>query len=486
MRSNIKSVNKARTYEGAMAAPSVNAEVQLERLVATCLLFENTFYESGSTIADNIAAQCKKVKPQFIASLAKKARTEFNLRHVPLFLLAQLDVNRKRLKEDERSLISNTVADVVRRADELAELLAIISKVNGKPIKKCLSAQVKKGLAKAFGKFNEYQLAKYNRDSEIKLRDVLFLVHRKPVAEGRSKIVTREYHDGFEGEVRRHSKGEGAVLKRLVDGTLETPDTWETRLSSGADKLKSWTELLQEGKLGPLALIRNVRNMREAGVGDSLVAKAIHGIKAGSGILPFQFMSSLRSASSTQVKNALDFAMLQSLQGKQILPGKTVLLIDVSGSMDRNLSARGESTRIDAASALAILLRETCEDFAVATFSTKTIALANPERGIKLANRIETSQSHDGTELFGAIKDVNRFYGNVDRLIVITDEQASGFGYQAMPSPVADRGYIINVAPYAPALDASGGWTRISGFSERIVDYIRYEEGLTGYASEEE
>lgn len=484
MRTNVKAVNKAKTHGGATAAPSIAAEQQLERLVATCLLFENTFYEKGSDIADNIAAQCKKVKPQFIASLAKKARTEFNLRHVPLFLLAQLDVNRARLAEDDRHLISDTVAEVIRRADELAELLSIIGKVNGKPIKKCLSAQVKKGLAAAFGKFNEYQLAKYNRDGDIKLRDALFLVHRKPLAEGRAKTVIREYHDGFEGEVRRHNKGEGAVLKRLVDGTMETPDTWEVRLSSGSDKLKAWKELLKEGKLGPLAMVRNVRNMAQVGVPDSLVAKSIHGIRAGSGILPFQFMSSLRHAPTKIVRDALDFAMIQSLEGKAVLPGKTVLLIDVSGSMDTAMSSRGESTRIDAASALAILLRETSENFAVATFSSKTVALGQPERGFALANRISTSQQHGNTELYSAIKDVNRFYGAVDRLIVITDEQATGYG--VMPAPAAKIGYIVNVASYAPGLDVSSGWTRINGFSERIVDYIRYEEGLTYDASEEE
>jgi len=39
---------------------------------------------------------------------------------------------------------------------------------------------VKKGLATAFPKFDEYQLAKYDRGGPIKLRDVLFLSHAKP------------------------------------------------------------------------------------------------------------------------------------------------------------------------------------------------------------------------------------------------------------------------------------------------------------------
>ncbi|MFO7863430.1 MAG: TROVE domain-containing protein, partial [Salinivirgaceae bacterium] len=96
-----------------------------------------------------------------------------------------------------------------------------------------LSAQVKKGLAAAFQKFNAYQLAKYNRDGEVKLRDVLFLCHANPT-----------------------SQEQELVWKKLIDGTLESPDTWEVNLSSGADKKETWERLLREEKLGALALLR--------------------------------------------------------------------------------------------------------------------------------------------------------------------------------------------------------------------------------------
>jgi 60 kDa SS-A/Ro ribonucleoprotein len=489
MRSNAKAVNTARTHGGAVAAPKIEAVHQLERLVSTCLLFERSFYESGDETAKNIADQCKKVDPIEIARMAVRARTEFSLRHVPLFLVAQLDLNRNKLKESDRHLIADTVFQVVRRADELAELLSVIQKVNGnKPLKKCISAQVKKGLARAFGKFNEYTLAKYNRDNAIKLRDVLFLVHRKPAAEGRSKLVSRQYEDGNEGQVRRHSKGEGLVLKQLVEGTLPTPDTWEVRLSSGADKKKSWVELLEENKLGPMALIRNVRNMEQAGVPATPVAQAISRIRPGSGILPFQFLSALRNSTyGTKVNDALDRAMTASLEGRAILPGKTVLLIDVSGSMEGKLS-KGESSRIDAASALAILLREVCEDFNLVTFSSSTIVIGRPQRGFALSEQISKSQPHSSTQLFQALADVNRHFKSYDRLLVITDEQAtdSPFRGGSMPAPLSRNAYIVNVAHYKPGLDTSGGYKRINSFSERLTDFIRFEEGLNGDAAQEE
>ena len=102
-----------------------------------------------------------------------------------------------------------------------------------------LSGQVKKGLAAAFPKFDEYQLAKYDRGGPIKLRDVLFLCHAKP-----------------------RDAAQAGVWKKLIWGRLTTPDTWEVALSSGADKREAWERLLRENKLGALALLRNLRNMR--------------------------------------------------------------------------------------------------------------------------------------------------------------------------------------------------------------------------------
>ena len=209
MKTNVAAVHTERTHEGGMAR-SPEGISQLERQVASCMLFESGFYESGSDIAASIAKQCEAVAPAEIARLAVKARNDFKLRHVPLFLVAQLD---KRRGEDV-GLVKRTVYEVVQRPDEMGELLSIVQKENGgKPLKKVLSAQVKKGLAAAFTKFNGYQLAKWSRDETIKLKDVLFLVHAKPKGEEQA-----------------------ATWKALVNGTLESAETWELVLSSAKEK----------------------------------------------------------------------------------------------------------------------------------------------------------------------------------------------------------------------------------------------------------
>ena len=152
-----------RTHEGAPAR-RINAEKELRRSVMSCMLYEGEFYESGTSIADRIKDLVPKVSPELVASIAIEARTNMHLRHVPLLLVREMARHRTHRHE-----VRATLSAVIQRADELAEFLAIYWKEGRTPI----AASVKKGLADAFPKFDAYQLAKYNRDNPVKLRDVL-------------------------------------------------------------------------------------------------------------------------------------------------------------------------------------------------------------------------------------------------------------------------------------------------------------------------
>ncbi len=443
MRSNVAAVNTERTNEGGQARKP-KAEHQLLRQVATCLLFEDTFYENGSTIAKEIAQTCKEVAPETIAAVAIQAREDFKLRHVPLFLLVQLDLRRG----ESKGLLARTVERVVQRPDEMGELLSLIAKANkGKPLKKVISAQIKKGLAKAFRKFSAYQLGKWNRDTEIKLKDVLFLTHPKPLNEEQA-----------------------GVWKRLVLGTLETPDTWEVALSAGKDKKETWERLISEGKLGYMALLMNLRNMEQAGVDRPKVEAALAEGAPKSRALPFRFVSAAKAA--PQYTQALSDAMVSALSSSDKLKGTTYLLVDVSGSMDAPLSGKGTLMRLEAAAALGVLLREVCQYARVFTFSNQLMEVQNL-RGLGLVTGIYQSQPHGGTELKGAMNALVRACPAPDRLIVVTDEQSSD-GVGALKD--GTKGYLVNVAGYKPALQLDGRWTRISGFSERLVDFVRWHE----------
>ena len=251
-----------RTHEGA-AARHISSELQLRRSVLACLLWESQFYEDGVEIAGRIAELVPKVAVEKVAALAVEAREQMKLRHASLLLVREMA-----RQKTHRAPVSETLARVIQRADELAEFVAIYWKDGRVP----LSGQVKKGLAAAFPKFDEYQLAKYDRGGPIKLRDVLFLCHAKP-----------------------RDEDQAAVWKRLIWGRLTTPDTWEVALSSGANKGEAWERLLREQKLGALALLRNLRNMHEAGVDESLVLNALREMSAAR-VLPFRFLAAARYA----------------------------------------------------------------------------------------------------------------------------------------------------------------------------------------------
>ena len=282
-------------------------------------------------------------------------------------------------------LVAETIARVIQRPDELTELLAIYwADVLGpqqQRKRRPVSAQVKKGLARALTKFDAYQLAKYDRDGAVRLRDVLFLTHAKP-----------------------RDAEQAVVWKQLVDGALAAPDTWEVALSSGEDKRATFERLIAERKLGGLALLRNLRLMQGAGVERETLATALASMRVDR-ILPHRFLTAARYASDLEPE--LEAAMLKAIAGAPRLKGRTRLLIDVSGSMGAALSRQSELTRLDAACGLAVLARELCETVEVFTFSNAVKAVAN-RRGFALRDAIVASQPHGGTFLGRAVAEVDR------------------------------------------------------------------------------
>lgn len=423
------------THAGAPAVP-INAEQALRRSVMSCLLWESEFYEDGEKIAARIVRLASELPATTVAAIAIEAREVGNLRHVPLLLLSALA---RTAKSD--AIVADTIARVVQRADELSELLAIHAKVNGvtpDKVKSKISAQMKKGLARAFQKFNEYALAKYDRAGAIRLRDVLFLVHAKP------KDAEQE-----------------ELWARLVRNELTIPDTWEVQLSGGADKKETFERLIGEGKLGYLALLRNLRNMAAAGCDADVVKAAI--IARGSGaqrVLPFRYIAAARAA--PQYEPAIDQALSEAIAELPILAGKTVVLVDVSGSMDSQLSGKSDLKRVDAAAALGAIWPG---DVRLFTFSNEMVEVP-ARRGMAGVDAIIQSQPHGATHLGKALETLNAKV-KYDRLLVITDEQSN----DAVPDPTSERAYMINVASNKRGV-GYGKWNHIDGFSEGVLRFI--------------
>jgi hypothetical protein len=417
----------------------VSNEQELIKSVLACMLWQDTFYRNGTDIATEISTLVSKVSPDFTYSLALLARKDWNIRHTPLFLMRCLAAN--------KTMKAEWLAEVITRADEISEFLAIYWKDGKCPI----SNQVKKGLALALNKFSAYELAKYDRNSaSIRLRDVLFLVHAKPNDADKEKLFAD-----------------------LASNTLVSPDTWEVALSSGQDKRETFERLLASKGLGALAFLRNLRNMHESLVSHELISNYAKTLDV-SKVLPFRYLAAVRAA--PVFSNMLETLMLKSQKGAAKLPGKTQLLIDVSGSMDWDLGSKSDLTRIDAASALAILLKGICEDLEMYTFSTSLVRVKYPSSGFTLAEEINNSQPHSGTYLRSSLELLESHAPEADRLIVITDEESSdGAAINTRNIPA----YVINVAgTTSKGIKSVQGFHSITGFSEVIVRYIQVLESL--------
>lgn len=454
MRTNVRAVSTpdSLTFEGTPAKRLTDMQA-LQRAMASCLLWEDQFYENGEAIADRIKRLSLAVDPTQAAEIAVDARNRYKLRHAPLWVARWLASGTLA----QKAVVTGLLPRIIQRPDELTEFLSLYWKDGKVP----LAASIKRGLAQAFQKFNAYSLAKYNRDDAIKLRDVLFLVHAKP-----------------------KDAEQAATWKQLVDGTLPAPDTWEVALSAGANKKETWTRLLSEGKLGALALLRNLRNMQEAKVPDTDICNALQTVSVER-VLPFRFIAAARYA--PHLEPQLEQAMYRCLAGSPKLAGRTAIIVDTSPSMwMAKVSAKSDMDRFDAAAALAILCREVCESVRIYWFNERAGEVP-ARRGFALRDALAQTKGQASKGGL-AVKMANEH--GYDRIIVLTDgewhymdAELRGWGMQAgvahevSPAPLTDKAYLINVAAYRNAI-GSGKWTMLDGWSEAIVDFIQASEPI--------
>lgn len=419
------------THEGA-PSPSINKLQELRRSVMAAMLWEDTFYEGGGAAGKRVADLIKGIPFKDVAAVSIEAREKFKLRHVPLWITVALLRNRHNGRE-----VGDLIFNVIQRADEPGELLAMYWKDQPNAP---LTKQMKYGLGRALKKFDEYQLAKYNRDCAVKLRDVMFLVHSRPV--------------------------KPELFKKLADDELETPETWEVMLSKGADKKAVFEHLMLDKNLGGLAFLRNLRGMLEAKVDEDLI-RAYSEVANVSRILPFRYMTAAKYA--PRLEDMLEAMMYRSIAGMEMLGGKTAILVDHSGSMEQKVSEKSEITRFEAAAALAVLARELCDGVRIFTFSDRCIEVP-PRRGFAMVQAVKSVINPVSTMLGKAVRHVYSQFPECERIIVITDEQS-----QDRPQQPQGRGYIINVGTYQNGI-AYGPWLTINGWSEAIFDYVREYE----------
>ena len=435
---------RVRTHEGAPAQTGTVLQ-QLRRAVTSCLLWEDTFYESGEDIATRIHTLANQCDAGFVADLAVEVRQKHGLRHAPLWLILSL-LPRKDLSGKAKA---DAITNVISRCDELTEVIAMYwasSAHNGK--EGVLPNALKRGVAGAFAKFDEYQFGKYRGEGKaVTLRDAMFLTHPEPQDEARAELY-----------------------KRLANDELKTPDTWEVGLSTGGDKKETFTRLLREGKLGYLATLRNIRNMVDAGVHVPLIVERLESPKGRKGVLPFQFISAALMVPGFE--QTLDNAMIASLEEMEMFPGRTCILVDTSASMGSPVSQRSILRAVDAAAGMAIMTRELCDNVKVYAWSS-TCKEVPARRGMALRDAIVNTDvghaTYGNEAVQRAVKD-----GPWDRCIMVTDMQMHT-RLQSWPE-IAHK-YIVNVRSYQNGV-GYGNWKWIEGFSAQTLRYMRELEAI--------
>lgn len=241
-----------------------------------------------------------------------------------------------------------------------------------------------------------------------------------------------------------------------------------------------------------MAIIRNLRNILEAGVSEKHLAKirkaltSSEWVKGGNQILPFRFIAAAKAA--PKFESELDTAMLANLSQLPKLSGKTVAIIDVSGSMyHAQVSAKSDMTRAHAACGLAAILREVCEEPVIYATAGNDITrvhqtqLVPSRRGMSLVDSIYNMcgpLGGGGIFLTQVIDFVRQKEKTADRIIVITDEQDCD--HENAPSkanPFGATNYLLNVASGQNGIGYKPDWVHINGFSENVVRYIYAAEG---------
>lgn len=440
---------------GALAARQSNIDL-LRRLVLANLLWEDNAYVDGRTVAEQIAELIPVTEPTEVASLAIEARQAQKLRHTPLFIAAHM------LKHSpHKTLVPYVLENVITRPDQITDFLAIYKKLNGGKLKPLANA-AKRGLATVFNKFNEYSFAKYDRNAEIKLRDAMFLVHPTP------------------------EQGKEELFKKIASRTLEVPDTWEVALSRGGNKAAIWERLIEEKKLGALATLRNIRNMRDAGVSHNTIRKAIRGINSTM-LLPLNFLAAIKN--NPDFATDIELIMLSSYEALPKLPGKSLFIVDVSGSMDSAVSSRSDFSRKDAAMAMAMLASSQCEEYELVVTAGNDgyrkgthEHIKAPARGLRLFEQIEQANRRVGGGGIFTRQCLEWCYQNVgksfDRIIVFSDSQDCDY-HGAPAKPFGAKNYIVDVSAHKHGINYRGLWTaEISGWSEHFLTYIASFEGV--------
>lgn len=475
--------DRVMNEEGGVAFRA-SPKMELYQRTMTCLVGEPQFYDrTGTKTLQRIRElihEIAETDPEFILKLAAYARNEMYLRSVPLVLLVEA------LDTPAKKLVRSYVPRIIRRADELSEVISLFIQRNGQigtGGNASLPKQFKLGLADAFHNFDAYQFAKYKRsDKEVKLSDVIRLVHPKPL-----------------------SLAESELFRQIRHNELPVPVTWETVISEQGSTKEAWESVIP--KMGYMAKLRNLRNFLKVDVDIEPVLEHLTNPDAvrRSKQFPFRFWSAYKTVKKTSTTNfvskqrmldAIIRALETSVENVPRLAGVTAIFNDVSASMEAPVSARSIVEMCEIAALMAAMAYRFSDNAISGKFGEyfKTTPLNKHD---SIMTNMEKMLRNDGvgyaTNGYLALQWLNRTRTFVDRIMVFTDMQLWDTRYDNNSLAAEYRRYVTSVNPNVKlylfnlasygTLQVPEDWPNVclvSGWSDRVFDFIqRFEEDQT-------
>lgn len=496
-----EATSSGQTHQGG-AGFARDTKSELFLLAVTNFVGEDTFYENAAgrdTRYRDLIRAAAVADPLWTAQLLKWLRRDANMRSASV--VGAIEAARAISTGNggpEGAKPRQILDSVLVRADEPGEALSYWLTTYGRPLPKWLTRAL--GDA-ALRLYNEYNYLKWDSDrNPIRFSDVIEMSQAKRHLGVAKEQLFKLILDA------RHGRGELTpelsmltANKKLRDALAENPSqmvqllsdsqvlsqagmTWEDVLSLGgkrADKAALWEAAIPV--MGYGALIKNLRNFDEANISKTAqkqVASILTNPErvAKSRLLPMRFLNAYNNVPSDWWKPVLDEAATHSLSNVVRFGGRTLVLVDTSGSMNApfsNTTGRRQRPgvehlmRWDVAALFGIALAKAAEHADVVSFSdaywttsagTKEFPLKPGENLLAAVARFRNGYFlNGGTDTAGAVK---RWYRNDhDRVVILTDEQAGANTYgSAVLAPVkaSTPVYTFNLAGYQRGHAASG------------------------------
>lgn len=416
-----------------------DAKGELFLLATTNFVGEDTFYENATVRDARYAALIRTVfteDPAWLAAFLPWLRTTANMRTAAVVGAAHgaLAARAARVSGWARPVIRG----VLQRADEPAEFVAWWLANVGRT----MPGGIQRGVADAVQRlYNEYTFSKYDSDrAAVRMGDVVDLVHPTPSSFNQSQLFkvmmdSRHHRDDLD----LTGLPQLAVRKGLMSlpqadrpAFLSSPEalraagmTWEAATGWVQARLDAafWEALIPQ--MGLMALVRNLRNFDQAGI--SVAARAAVASRLGnaeqvrgSRMLPMRFFSAYNAVGSDNWSAVLGTALTHTLANVPALPGRTLVLVDRSGSMWNGFSSRGSLMRADVAALFGTAVALNAANADLVQYGSTAQAIPF-RRGDSVLRTLNKFSQMGGTNTHAAMR---QHWQGHDRVVLLTDEQS--------------------------------------------------------------